>query len=306
MIPEKLTTWLGYPVESWIPSQDPPDYANKIYRLGYDWNHEVPLRDSMTAFFAGDGVEESPGLILGAPDESADTFGDEVDFLVQHKAKLPKLRALFLGEMDQEESEISWIENGAMTPVIESFPGLEELRIRGGMGLTWEPCRHICLKKLVIETGGIGTDVLQGILGSIMPELEHLEIWLGTEGYGWEGSEADVKPFLYNNPFPKLKYLGLKNCDHEDEIAKLAADAPVLDHLEVLDLSGGALKDEGGAALLASEKVKKLNFLDLHHHFMSDEMMEKFDASGMHVDLSDQEEADEYGDETYYYVAVGE
>lgn len=307
MIPDKLTNWLGYPVEPWIPSKGLPDYKNKIYRLEYDWDNEIPLHELMEAFFAGEGVEETPGLSLGNPYDTAEDFGSEVAFLVENKDKLPKLRALFLGEMDQEDSEISWIENGAVGPVLSAFPGLEDLRIRGGNGLTWEPSRHICIKKLIIETGGLSKSVLEGILESVMPELEHLEIWLGTEEYGWDGNAMSVKPFLYDNPFPKLKYLGLKNCDHQNDIARIASDAPVLDQLEVLDLSCGTLQDSGGEALLGSERVKQLQKLDLHHHFMSDELVAQFEASDLNVDVSGQEEADDWGNgEMFYYTAVSE
>lgn len=306
MVPEKLTNWLGLPVETWNPSQGAPDYPNKIYRLEYDWEEEVPIERSLPEFLGHPGVEEARGLILGLPHDTAEDLGARIADLVAAREKLPKLRGLFLGEMDQEDSELSWIENGDMGPVMEAFPGLEDLRIRGGNGLTWEKCRHICLQKLIIETGGISTEVLEGILNSVLPELNHLEIWLGTDEYGWDGDAESVKPFLYENPFPKLNYLGLKNCDHQTEIAKLAADAPVVDQLKTLDLSRGVLRNEEGEALLASERIKGLEKLDLHFHYMSDELVARFNESGLNVDVSGQEEADEWDGEAYYYVSVGE
>ena len=90
------------------------------------------------------------------------------------------------------------------------------------------------------------------------------------------------------------------------KLPQLAADAPVLDQLESLNLSMGSLRDTGGEALLASEKIRGLKRLDLHHHFMSDEVVSRFQALELEVDLSQQEEAHEYSGETYYYTAVGE
>ncbi|MEM7387889.1 MAG: STM4015 family protein [Verrucomicrobiota bacterium] len=301
MVPDSLTQWFDLPVENWKPKET-PDYKNKIYRLAMNWDDEVRLASQITDFLAGDGVSETIGLSLGINDHEASEFYAAATSLIAAKDKLPRLRGLFLGEMEQEESEISWIGNGDFSPFLEAFPALEDLRVRGGeIGCT--ATRHICLKKLVLESGGLPKEALPGILGSVFPELEHLEIWAGTDEYGWSGSADDLKPFLYENPFPKLKYLGLKNCNDQTEIAKLAAEAPVLDQLETLDLSLGTLRDEGGEALLASEKVKHLKLLDLHHHFMSDAMAKRFEDSGLEVDVSEQEEA---YDGDYYYVSVGE
>lgn len=305
MVPDKLTKWLDKPVKPWKPSEGKPDYANNIYRIGFDWEDGIMLSESLPKFLEGEGVEETIGLSLGADSEECSNFYNEAKLLIEHKAKLPKLKGLFLGECDQDESEISWITQGDLGSYLKNFPALEDLRARGG-GTQFSAGRHACLKKLVIESGGLSTKALEGILGSVFPELEHLEIWLGTDDYGWTGNAEDVKPFLYNNPFPKLKYLGLKNCDHQDEIAQLAAEAPILDQLETLDLSLGTLKDKGGTALLQSEKVKQLKKLDLHHHYMSKELIGKFKASDLNVDVSGREDADNYGDEVYYYVSVGE
>ncbi len=80
------------------------------------------------------------------------------------------------------------------------------------------------------------------------------------------------------------------------------ATAPVLAHVRVLDLSLGTLGDEGAAVLLASPAVARLQKLDIHHHYCSDEMVARLQALGIEVDVSEQEEGDE-GDR---YVAVGE
>ncbi len=306
MVPDKLTEWMGLPVKEWKPDDGPPEYSKYVYRIGFDWESEVMLNESLPKFLAGEGVEETIGLSLGADCEECSEFYEAAKLLIEHKEKLPKLKALYLAECDQEESEISWIGQGDISKFLEAFPGLEDFRARGCEGFTASPIRHICLKKLVIESGGLPSGVLAGIHGSILPELEHLELWLGTDEYGWDGEIDTVKQFLYDNPFPKLKYLGLRNSDLQNEIAEAAADAPVLDQLETLDLSLGVLKDSGGEALLSSEKVKQLRKLDLHRHFMSEEVTAKFASLGIEVDVSKREEPDDWDGELHYYVSVGE
>ena len=54
-----------------------------------------------------------------------------------------------------------------------------------------------------------------------------------------------------------------------DAIAAAVATAPILDRIETLDMSLGALGDEGAEALLASARVEKLKRLDLHHNFIT-------------------------------------
>ncbi|HND20468.1 MAG TPA: molybdenum metabolism regulator, partial [Acidobacteriota bacterium] len=61
--------------------------------------------------------------------------------------------------------------------------------------------------------------------------------------------------------------------------------------------------DEGAEALLKSPATAKLRFLDLHHHYCSDEMMEKLKALGIKVDLSDAQGECDQDDR---YVEVGE
>ncbi|MBX9671621.1 MAG: hypothetical protein K2X93_28790 [Candidatus Obscuribacterales bacterium] len=79
-----------------------------------------------------------------------------------------------------------------------------------------------------------------------------------------------------------------------------------MDQISVLDLSLGVLADEGADALLNSPKIKKLQKLDLHHHYLSSEVMAKFENLGIEVNLDEQLESEEYDDEVYRSVSVSE
>jgi hypothetical protein len=144
--------------------------------------------------------------------------------------------------------------------------------------------------------------VLHQIATAKLPALEHLQVFLGSDDYGWDGSLDDVRPLFQEGLFPKLTYLGLCDSEIADDLAKAVVDAPVLKQLKVLDLSQGTLGDEGGRALLACEAIRQLEKLDLHHHYMSDDVMQQFQALPIEVDVSEQEDEDDYG----RYVAVGE
>jgi hypothetical protein len=63
----------------------------------------------------------------------------------------------------------------------------------------------------------------------------------------------------------------------------------------------GTLTDQGAEALLSGQPLTHLRRLDLHRHFLSDEMMEKVKAAlpGVDVDLSEQEDSED-GVWTYF------
>ena len=130
---------------------------------------------------------------------------------------------------------------------------------------------------------------------SELPELQTLELWLGDDNYGWEGTADDVKPLLHNPHFSKIKYLGLRNSMIADDVATILANAEFIEQLEVLDLSMGTLGDVGAQALLDSNYISGLKLLDLHYHYVSDELQAKLKALPIQVDLSDPQEEDDYG-----------
>ncbi|MEF3311218.1 STM4015 family protein [Paenibacillus sp. GYB004] len=229
---------------------------------------------------------------------------DIVETLVRLNGRFPKLRKLFIGDMGYEECEVSWIMQSNIGPVLAAYPELTSLTIKGSSGLALDPARHEKLEELVIICGGLGSDVITSISNGSFPQLNKLELYLGVDNYGFDGSLDTILPLIEPGKFPKLTYLGLKDSEIQDEIAIAVADAPILDQLHTLDLSMGTLSDKGAEALLQSEKVKKLQHLDLSYHFMSDKMMLMWKQSGLNVNTSDQQEADD--DEDYRFPALTE
>jgi hypothetical protein len=139
-----------------------------------------------------------------------------------------------------------------------------------------------------------------------LPTLEHLELWLGTSSYGGNAEVEDLAPIFDGSRFPRLRYLGLRDSEIADEIATAVAQAPILERIEVLDLSLGTLGDQGAAALLTSPAIGKLKLLDLHHNYLSDEMVDRLYTLEIELDAGDRQTAEQYGDREWRYVAVSE
>ncbi len=260
--------------------ESPDDWEglNQAYRLGITWDDKQrDLHARLDQFVAQKGIERLQALIIGAwiGDDSAYSSEKIIQELVKHRDKLAGLRAIFLGDIIYEENEISWIEQSDVSPLLKAYPKLEVLRVRGGNSLKFAPVRHESLQQLIVEAGGLHRSVLREICGCEFPDLHHLELWLGVENYGWDGSVEDLQPILAGKNFPKLTYLGLRNSEIADDIAKVSVNAPILAQLQVLDLSNGTLTDAGAQALLNLPANFPLKELNLSHHFMTEAMVER-------------------------------
>lgn len=97
-----------------------------------------------------------------------------VSAVVAAKDRLTSLRAVFLGDIAQEQSEISWIQQSDVSPLLTAFPALEVLTVRGGSELEFPAVRHASLRELRFESGGLPADAVRGICASDFPALESL------------------------------------------------------------------------------------------------------------------------------------
>ncbi|QFG20968.1 STM4015 family protein [Actinomadura sp. WMMB 499] len=270
---------------------------------------EAPWDEVWKRFCESVDTTEVRALIFGywgADYDSGVTY--PVPLLVEAAASFPNLRSVFLGDIESEESEISWINHGDITPIFRAFPELECLEVRGGNGLVMEPVEHRGLRMLRFESGGLPAGVVRAVGASDLSNVEVLELWLGTENYGGDATVADLAPLLSGERLPSLRHLGLENSELQDEIAAAAAGAPVVARLETLSLAMGTLTDRGAEALLSGQPLTHLRKLDLHHHFMSKALMKRVDAAlpGVDVNLDDREEPDEFDGETWFFIEVSE
>jgi hypothetical protein len=308
---EHITEFAGKPVADWEPGKPIADPQGTLYRISISWDESEAGKlwtDKFADFLDDPASSQITGIVVG-PWEHAGIEGSSeraVETLVSASDRLPNVRAIFLGDITMEESEISWLNQTDVSPLLNAYPQLEHFCVRGGNELSLGSLHHDNLKSLIIETGGMDRQVVQQVVSGQVPALEHLELWLGDSNYGANTTIDDVAPILSGDRFPNLKYLGLCNSELADEIAMAIVNAPILERIEVLDLSGGTLGDAGAAALLAAPAVARLRKLDIHYHYCSEEMAEKLQGLPIEVDASDPQEPDEDDGEEIRYVSVGE
>lgn len=192
-----------------------------------------------------------------------------VDLLCAAADRLTGLKALHLGE-----TYVCYQRNRSdPKPLLAAYPRLEDLSLCGiPSAKHWRrPLRHATLRRLTLKTAGLAREVVGAVGGSELPALEHLELWLGVhKEYRGTTTVRDLAPILAGTRWPRLRYLGLRNAEHADEVAAAVATAPVTAQLSILDLSLGTLSDAGAEALLNGQPLTHLDVLDLHHHFLSE------------------------------------
>jgi hypothetical protein len=309
-IRENLTKFHGRDVVDFAAGEPLPAPARSAVRLTIQYDGPFQeFSDLWAEFIKSPGVEATEALVIGnwaeldggpVPSEQA------VALIVSDSARLPNLRALFFGDITSEENEISWIEQSDVSAFWGAFPNLEEFGIRGGNRLQLGAIRHKKLKTLKVESGGLPRAVVHEIGAADLPELEHLEIWLGTDNYGGDSRTPDLAGILDGTRFPKLVTLALRDCVWADELAAAVATAPILARVKRLDLSLGTLGDAGIDALVASPAVAQLQHINIRHHFASEAGVDKLLCLGVEIDASDPKEPDEFRGEQHRYIAVSE
>ncbi|GIE30706.1 hypothetical protein Ait01nite_037510 [Actinoplanes italicus] len=289
-----VDTFAGLPVVRWDEA-NPDDPETVAWSISSDYGSQA-----IPAVFEELLAKTGPGgpvalIVQDWGEPHASPFPMEV--LTGNAHRLGNLRALFLGEMTGEQCEISWIKQDDITPILETFPALTTLWIRGADGLELKPARHENLRELVLQSGGLPASVVRAVAASDLPALVDLELWLGVDQYGGDATVDDLAPILSGRSLPSLSRLALRNAEIADDIAAAVAAAPVVARLQVLDLSMGALGDTGGEALLTGQPLTHLLHLNLSHHFMSPELAQRIveELPTVVVDVSDQQQEEEWG-----------
>jgi predicted DNA-binding WGR domain protein len=303
-IGENVGTFVGHRVIDYDRAK--PDRPDVVYRFRSDWDKDE-LLPNLEHFLASPGGREAKAIVIGAwhgGDDSDRTPEGVIDFLVRSKDQLPELAAIYVGDITSEENGMSWINQCDLSPLLKAYPKLQLLRSRGGQGLQLSEPFHQNLRALALETGGMDVTVVRAVCTSEFPNLEYLELWLGTDEYGLTATVADLQPILSGRLFPRLRYLGLRNCQFADEMAGVVVNSPILDRIEILDLSLGVLTDEGGEALTKLAPTPSLKRLNLHYNYLSADMIRRLKALPLTVDASKPSDMDD--EDEWRFVAVGE
>lgn len=271
---------------------------SKLYVYDYDaYEEEGKGADTMVADILAD--PEFPGLEEVKIGSWGNAYEDGcqpiIDQIVAHAEDLAHIRKLFIGDMDYEECEVSWIVQGDYSSLWAALPNLRELTIKGATDLELGTVCHEGLESLTIICGGLPTSVIEAVGKAKLPNLKKLLLYIGSDYYGFDGDKETIRKMLAQADFPRLGYLGIADSEIQDDLTEVVLESHFMAQIHTLDLSAGTLTDRGGALLL--EKIPaypNVKVLDLHYHYMSDEMMDRLGELPVELDVTEQNEPDEY------------
>lgn len=218
-----------------------------------------------------------------------------IDGIIENKEKFSHIQKVFIGNMDYEECEVSWIEQGNYSKLWAAMPQLKELTIKGSNDLDLGEICHEELEALTIICGGLPKSVIRSIQNAKLPKLKKLLLFIGVPNYGFDGNKNTIKKLLAHAEFPELAYLGITDSEIQDELAEVVLGSKFMGQITTLDLSNGTLTDKGGALLL--EKIPQypnIKKLDVHHSYLSENMAKKLEALPIEVDVSEILQAHNY------------
>ena len=265
-----------------------------------EWDGKTAeVLDQVLSHPSGRYVVEFSFMSNGDPNE--DNLQDLIDVLSE-KAPATTRKLTFGDNVDQ----ISWHHTGNLEGLWRRVPNLRVLEMETGefdVGKMVAPG----LERAIFITGGLSKACGANLAAAKLPKLSHLEIYYGTEDYGGDCSVEQVLPLLARTDLPNLRYLGIKNAMFQNDIARAIAGSKLVKQLETLDLSMGAMTDEGAEALAAAKPaLPNLQVLDVHRNFLTSAGIKALKGLAPKIISGEQEEADMDGDNTYYYVAIAE
>ena len=275
----------------------------KKYAYSYDeYETQNKRADVMVQDILAD--TEFPGLTELIIGDWGNAWEDDcqpiLDGIVANADRFSKIQKLFIGDMDYEECEVSWIMQGNFSELWAAMPQLRELTIKGSNELVLGEICHEELEALTIICGGLPVSVIQSIQNAKLPKLKKLLLYIGIEDYGFDGDVDTIKELLEKADFPDLTYLGIVDSEIQDDIAKTVLESKFMGRIHTLDLSNGTLTDKGGALLLEKlPSYPNIKKLDVHYHYLTDDMAGKLEGMPMEVDVSEKNEPDEYKGEIY-------
>ena len=235
--------------------------------------------------------------------------------IVKNQGKFSHVKTLFMGDIDRDDGEPSWIIQGDYSKFWKAMPALEMFGIKGSQGLELGNIVHENLREFDIVSAGLGKNVIESIRDAKLPLLERLTLYIGVEDSGFTGDIDDIKDMIDKSDFPNLKHIGLENSAIQDEITQILFASKYINQVESISIANGTLTDKGGQIILDNlKKYPNIKELDLHYNYLSDDMREKLEKlaeeCNVEIDVYDADayELDEFDedDDMSYYVMMTE
>ena len=187
-------------------------------------------------------------LTIGLVRHDDNTYQRVAAVLARHPRRA--LRSLVLGDFGYEDCELNWTDLGDLSELWAATPNLRSLTLRGGH-MRLGPIHLPRLEQLDTITGGLDPVSLGHLAAAAWPELVELALQIGVGHEGAATTADGLEPLFDAARVPKLRRLGLTNCEFTDTLCERLAGSKLLAQLEELDLSMGSISQAGFDAIEA-------------------------------------------------------
>jgi len=218
------------------------------------------------------------------------------------------LARLHLGDVDDTIDMAHHTIGDVGKLITKHFPNLTSLKLHSG-DQSWRGGKESFgigglelprLKDLTIETCAMSSKRMKAVLGAKLPVLERLELWFGGRDSEATAKIADVVPVLDGKLFPRVRHLGLRNCELVTDLVRLLPSRKLAKQLEVLDLSMGTMNDEDAGELAgAAAKFPALETLNVDDSWLSSAGLRALKAAfkGVKIVSKNQRQSDDDDDD---------
>ncbi|MGB3638030.1 MAG: HEAT repeat domain-containing protein, partial [Rivularia sp. (in: cyanobacteria)] len=122
-------TFANRQIVDYNPEVGIEDSANTAYKLLWHYDSAPLETEQVTIFLQDSQASKLEALIIGEWGEAYENDSSGIiDALVNAKDKLTNLKAIFIGDIESMECEISWIRQSDISPILRAYPQLEVLQ----------------------------------------------------------------------------------------------------------------------------------------------------------------------------------
>ena len=256
----------------------------KKFSCGYEGSAE-----ELAKFILNDELlPQLKHLVIGNWGNAWDSGPDEIiKMIIDNSSKFAHLESLFVGDMDAEECEISWIQHGDYSEMLKMLPNLRSFTMMGVPGNLGDDIDLPQMEEIEVICGGLPLHIVTQLKNAKLPNLKKLVLYMGVEDYGLECSAVNMRVLASKSLFPNLKHLGFPDSEEQNELLAMIMESDILPQLEILDMASGCMTDEGGQLVLYNvDKFSHLKLLDISFHYMTEKMMENLKELPFEIDVS--------------------
>ncbi|MBT3222027.1 MAG: TIGR02996 domain-containing protein [Proteobacteria bacterium] len=259
------------------------------------WDHSATAAELVGALLRLNSARLLEELRVGLADNEGENDYTDVVGVIASTAPHHSLSTLKIGECESDEASLSITNSGDLTPLYGAVPGLRALSVRAGI-IQSGKIDLPELREFTYVTCGLRRPALHRFCAARWPRLEKLVLYLGEADCGADCTIADIERLLVSlSSLTHLTHLGLVNGELADMLPEALVRSEVLSRLHWLDLSMGLMSNAGARLLVMhARRFEHLSWLGLDQNYIGrqgQEELRRAFGDCVHLGLQNEDDA---------------